>query len=105
MRKRLSISKFEELYSNFKSHPTWTKQKYRDKELLFQYLDSHEHVTIQMQHKNFPFRAIWSYDIYEVPMNQLGKLYIYRGMKVLRLSIIYTLYAKDTMICLPLDKE
>lgn len=105
MKARLNLSKFEELFSNFKSHTTWTKQKFKDKELLFEYLNSVEHVTIQMQHKDFPFGGIWRYDIYDVPMNKMGKLYKYRGMKVLRLSIVYSLYIKDTLMGFPIDQR
>jgi hypothetical protein len=85
------------------SHQTWTKNKSRDRVLLFEYLHSVENVTIKMQHKDFPFRGIWRYDIHEVPNNKLGKLYKYRGLKVLRFSIVYTIQVKDTMMCFPID--
>jgi len=102
MKKQLNISKFEELYSNFMSHKTWTKEKHEAQDKFLNYLYSVEYVLIKMQHKKFPFNGIWCYDIIEVPKNQLGKLYKYRGKYVLRLSIVYSMYRPDTLICFPL---
>jgi len=102
MKPQLNISKFEELHSNFKSHKTWTKEKHKAHVKLLKYVYSVEYVSIKMQHKKFPFKGIWCYDIIEVPKNQLGKLFKYRGKSILRLSVVYSMYRPDTMICFPL---
>ena len=104
-RNYIDLDRFQALYLKFHSIPTWTKNKHICLRNLMDYLSEHEHVTITSQHKNFPFRKIWDYDLYDVPQNIRGKLYQWRGKKILRMCINYQMYSRDKMICCPLHRE
>ena len=102
MSKKLDLDDFLNYHREFNSIPTWTKEKHSKLEDLLKYLNEHEHTTITSQHKNFPFRKIWEYDVFDVPQTARGKLYQWRGKKVLRMCINYRMYSRDKMICCPI---
>jgi hypothetical protein len=101
---RIDFNEFRSLHSKFLSNETFTKKKREDLENLLGYLKAHDFVEISMNKKYMSINKIWNFEIYQVPSYKNGKLKIWRGEKVLRFCISYSLYEGNILICCPLEK-
>ena len=84
-RKYLDTEKFQILLKDFLTIPTWTKNKKEKYRALTYFLSQHEvlikNVKRRSKHNYCAFTN--SFTIFEVPKDQLGKLFDYRGEWVL----------------------
>jgi hypothetical protein len=81
----IDIHLFLKLYSDFVSLPTYTLTKRKNKKQLDDYLSERESTIINVKvtsKYNYCNRS-YSFTIYNVPCNQMGKLYSFRGSQVL----------------------
>lgn len=104
----VDIERFKKLHADFRSIPTWTKDKHKKHKSLWNYLKSKESVSITSGYssnipKNFPFLSLHEYDVYEVPSQKTGNLMPYRGKSVLRIYTKRDRYNR-TIMCFPIKR-
>jgi hypothetical protein len=88
MNKSINLQNFLDFYRDFISIHTYTNTKHEKKILLDKYLSGIESIRINAQANseyNYCNRS-YSFTIYNVPENKLGKLYHYRGSQVFMIS-------------------
>jgi hypothetical protein len=83
--KKLDLKKFIVYFSNFDRHHTWTKEKHKEYNILFNYLSKHEHVSIKSHSKSNTTKVEKTNDfvVFQVDKKQSGYLKEYRNLWVL----------------------
>lgn len=84
-RKFIDLIRFEELFQEFLSKPTWTKQKHDARDVFYEYLESMLVTSIRVKpHSKYNYcNYTHSFTILRVPLSVKGKLYPLRGEVVL----------------------
>ena len=84
-RKYIDLGTFEQLFKEFLSIPTWTKEKYATRDAFYEYLESK--IVTSMRIKRYSkynyITYTHSFTILRVPLAVKGKLYPLRGELVL----------------------
>ena len=84
-RKYIDLGTFEQLFKEFLSIPTWTKEKYATRDAFYEYLESRmvTSIGIKRYSKYNYCTYTHSFTILRVPLAVKGKLYPLRGELVL----------------------
>lgn len=99
---KTSVNNFKEHYHSFKSHKTWTKNKYKAKDDFLSFIDSVEHHWVKTDPKVYFERGkMWDYMIYEVPNDKKGTMAPYRGKKVVLMAKGFGF--EKSMLILPIE--
>ena len=102
MKPKLDYIQFELYFKKFNSIPTWTKEKFNERKIMFDFLKLHENIVYHTNKTNIEFnKSVWSYNKSEVSKTKRGHLKKYRGMVVLYFIISSSQYKRELM-CFPL---
>ena len=84
-RKYIDLGTFEQLFKEFLSIPTWTKEKYATRDAFYEYLESKMVTSMRIKrYSKYNYCTYThSFTILRVPLAVQGKFYLLRGELVL----------------------